>query len=113
MPINFETEAGYYDGSGIFHPNTYLLPTTIWGVSTTHPINPEQNYSVLPDVQPYVPYIYTPGYSADRVHNYYDSLTGQISQRMDQMSGAASDFNKGTQNAILLGIIALALVSGK
>lgn len=55
MPINFETGSGYYDGQGVFHPNTALFPTAIPGVSVTAPINPSMPYNPLPDVQPRLP----------------------------------------------------------
>ena len=48
MPINYETLTGYYDGIGVFHPNTALTPSAIPNVATTYPINANQNYDWMP-----------------------------------------------------------------
>lgn len=110
MPINFETESGYYDGNGIFHPNTGLLPTPIPGVSTTIPINQGQGYDILPDVQPYVPYIYTPQYTIDRSAQYFNSLMGQVSSGVRSAYSLDGNIKSGM---LLAGIAALALFSSR
>ena len=71
-----ETETGYYDGQGIFHANTYLLPTPIPGVSTTQPIVSGQPYNIFPDIQPYIPYRYIPKLP-DYSGNYFQQLLNQ------------------------------------
>jgi len=53
MPINFETMQGYYDGQGIFHPNTGLMPSPVKDWAYTVPINPTKT----------IPFIdYNPGF---------------------------------------------------
>lgn len=110
MPINYETETGYYDGIGMFHPNTGLLPTIIPGISITTPINPNQGYDILPDIQPYVPYQYTPEYHVQKAQNQIASSVDYFSGLLGQISNTASSAAAMSGNFVMLGAIALGVM---
>lgn len=76
MPINFETIGGYYDGQGIFHPNTGLNPSPIPGISYTFPIDPTKGYDILPDVQVSFP-----------TFPNYEDVTNDLQQKIQDATG--------------------------
>lgn len=92
MPVNYETPTGYYDGAGVFHQNTGLLPSPVTGVSYTIPINPKLPYNPFPDVQPYIPPVVLPK---------FPDLTFPASPKLDLgglLGNAAGSFAGGLFN---------------
>lgn len=106
MPINLETGTGYYDGSGVFHPNTGLLPTPIPGYSQGIQIDPTKTFDPYGDFQlaPVQPWR---GWKPPEVPSIPTPSLPDLGKIFSDTAGASNNFlGAGT---LLVGVAAIGL----